>query len=109
MSEKTESSTRAVEIDFSTLTVVSKWEQFRDHVLKRDAPEYVVESIRNAFYAGAASTFGICIKASDLEDDGANEVFDSIHNELTSYTAKLPKAAQAHGVGSNPLGGAVEE
>ncbi len=69
-------------------TIQGKWEQYKSKVVPKDADAVLEKHIKDAFYAGALSLFGVVGETTngpDLSDDAVMAIMDGCFAEIGSY------------------------
>lgn len=66
-------------------TVQSQWESFCKACLPADAPDIQRQEMRRAFFAGARAYQALCMVATTLSDEGAEQVLTGLDEELQAF------------------------
>lgn len=67
-------------------TVKEKWDSYLAHVVPDSAGPVQLQETENAFYAGAASMFGIMTNSiSDMSEEAAMASMDGLKDEISTF------------------------
>ncbi len=70
-------------------TVKDGFDEIRERVIPKDAPDVQVKEMKKAFYAGAAWLLHLQGVIAELDEDAAVAVLQSLHNEVKDYALSI--------------------
>lgn len=71
------------------MMINAEWADFEAKVIPVDAAEYQRQEMRRAFYAGAASSFGICAGAEHNTEEQAMANLQELQDDLNAFKRKI--------------------
>jgi hypothetical protein len=75
-------------------SLADMWAMFRAGAIPPQAPNYQVDSMRDAFYGGAWAFSLLLNRAFAQEGDGVGEMLDRVHDEINAHTMATVRAVR---------------
>lgn len=66
-------------------TAESKWNEFSEATMPKDASDIQTQEMKRSFYAGAFSMFNMVMDISDLDEETAAKKLTELDKEVQTY------------------------